>query len=77
MKGFETFCILFAWSSTHSIGIFFFTERKCVDLVVIFNKGREETFAIFLQNGKSCVCIKYLTLVLPRKLIPVNFAFLY
>ena len=48
--------------------------RKCVDLVVIFNKGREETFAVFLQKRKSCVCIRYLTLVRPRKLIPVNFA---
>ena len=42
----------------------------CVDLVVIFNKGREETFMASLQNCKSCVCIKYLTLVRPRKLIP-------
>ena len=33
---FETFCILFIWSSIHSIGIFF-AGRKCVDLVVIFN----------------------------------------
>ena len=71
---FETFCILFVWSLIHSIGIFFFAGRKCVDLVVIFNKGREETFAVFLQKRKSCVCIRYLTLVRPRKLIPVNFA---
>ena len=28
------------------------------------------------KNHKSCVCIKYLTLVRPRKLIPVNFAFI-
>ena len=38
MYGFESFCILFVWSSIHSIGNFFFTGRKCVDLVVIFNK---------------------------------------
>ena len=41
-----------------------------VDLVVIFSKGKEETFMVSLQNCKSCVCIKYLTLVRPRKLIP-------
>ena len=62
------------WYLGVSIGIFFFAGRKCVDLVVIFNKGREETFAVFLQKRKSCVCIRYLTLVRPRKLIPVNFA---
>ena len=76
MKGFETFCILFVWRAVHSIAIFF-TGRKCVDLVVIFSKWKEETFAVFLQNRKSCVCIKYLTLVQQQKLIPVNFAFLY
>ena len=43
---------------------------ECVDSLVIFNKGREETFMASLQNCKSCVCIKYLTLVRPRKLIP-------
>ena len=37
---------------------------------------REETFSVSAQNRKSCVCIKYLTLVRPQKLIPVNFAFL-
>ena len=42
--------------------IFFFPGRKCVDLLVIFNKGREETFAVSLQNHKTCICIKYLTL---------------
>ena len=31
--------------------------RKCVDLLVIFKKGRQETFAVSLQN--PCVCIKY------------------
>ena len=55
----------------------FFAGRKCVDLVVIFNKGREETFAVSLQNSKTCVCIKYLTLVRPPKLIAVNFTLLY
>ena len=63
------------WYLGVSIGIFFFAGRKCVDLVVIFNKGREETFTVFLQNRKSYVSIKYLTLLRPRKLIPVNFAF--
>ena len=43
-----TFCILFVWSSIHSIGIFFFTVGKRVDLEVIFYKGREETFAVSL-----------------------------
>ena len=57
--------------------IFFFAGRKRVNLVVIFNKGREETFAVSLQNGKTCVCIKYLTLVRQRKLIAINFTFLY
>ena len=28
--------------------VFFFAERKCIDLVVIFNNGREETSAISL-----------------------------
>ena len=59
------------------IVISFFTGRKCVDMVVTFNKGREKTFAVSLQNRKSCICIIYLTLVQPRKLIPVNFEFLY
>ena len=35
-------------------------QGESVDLVVIFNKGREETFAVFLQNRKSCVYIRYL-----------------
>ena len=34
------------WYLGVSIGIFFFAGRKCVDLVVIFNKGREETFVV-------------------------------
>ena len=50
-------------------------ERDCIDLVVIFNKRREETFAVSLQNRKSYVCIKYSTLVRPRKLIAMNFTF--
>ena len=50
-------------------------ERDCIDLVVIFNKRREETFAMSLQNRKSYVCIKYSTLVRPRKLIAMNFTF--
>ena len=65
------------WYLGVSIGIFFFAGRKCVDLVVIFNKGREEHFAVSLQNRKDCVCIKYLILVQPRKLIAVNFTLLY
>ena len=56
------------WRAIHSIAIFF-TGRKCVDLVVIFNKWREETFVVFLQNRKSCVYIKYLTLVQPQKFL--------
>ena len=44
----------------HGIGIFFFTGRKYVDLVVIFN------------NRKTCVSIKCLTLFRPWKLITVN-----
>ena len=67
---------LFEVQSTVLI-IFFFAGRKCVDLVVIFNKGREETFAVSLQNRKTYVCMKYLTLVRPRKLTAVNFTFLY
>ena len=61
----QIFCILYVWSSVHNIGISLFAGRKCVDLVVVFNKGREETFAVFLQNCKSWVCIKYLTLFRP------------
>ena len=77
MQCFETFCILFVWSSIDSIGIFFLAGRKCVDLVVIFNKERKETFAVSFQNRKSCVCIKYLTLAQTRKLIAMNFTFSY
>ena len=56
MQGFETFCILFIWSLIHSIGIFFFAGRRCVDLVVTFNKGREEICAVSLQNRiKLCL----------------------
>ena len=76
-KRFWNFFILFLWSSVNSIGIFFFAGRKRVDLVVIFNKGRKETFAVSLQNRRSCFCIKYLTLARPRKLIVVKFTFLY
>ena len=67
MKGFETFCILFVLSSIHSIGIFFFVRRKCVALVVILNREREETFAASLKNCKI--------LVRPRNLIAMNFTF--
>ena len=70
-------CILFVWSSIHCIGIFLFTGRKCVDLVVILKKGKEETFAISLQNRKRCFCLKYLTLFRPRKFIAVNFTFIF
>ena len=45
-------------------------------IVVIFNKRRENIFAVSSQNGKSCVCIKCLALVRARKLIAVNFTFL-
>ena len=56
--------------------VFFFAARKRVNLVVIFNKGKEETFAVSLQNRKTCVCIKYLPLARPRMLIAINFIFL-
>ena len=68
---------LFEVQCTVLVAIFFFAGGKCVDLVVIFNKRRKETSAVSLQNGGSCVCIKYLTLVWPRKLIAINFTFLY
>ena len=38
----------------HSIGIFFFAERKCVDLVVIFIKGRNFC-GIFTKSQKLCI----------------------
>ena len=76
-KVLRPFVFFFVWSSVHINGIFFIARRKCVDLVVIFHQGRDETFAVSLQNRKSCFCIKYLTLVRPRKLIVVNFTFLY
>ena len=75
MLGFKTFYILFVWSSIHGIGIFFFAGKKCVDLIVIFSKGRKEGFAVSLQNRKSCVYIKYLTLIRPWKLIAMNLIF--
>ena len=69
---------LFVSSTFHRVGISFFAVRKCVDLVVIFNKGRGVTFAVFLQNCKKlCLHKKYLTLVRPRELITINFTFLY
>lgn len=42
------------------IVISLFTGRKCVDMVVTFNKGREKTFAVSLQIHKRCDCIKYI-----------------
>ena len=56
---------------------FLFAGRKCVHLAVLFNERREETFAVSLQNRKSCVYINYLPLFRPQKLISVNFALLY
>ena len=38
----------------HSIGIFFFAERKCVYLVVIFIKGRNFC-GIFTKSQKLCM----------------------
>ena len=67
---------LFEVQCTVLVAIFFFAGGKCVDLVVIFNQRRKETSAVSLQNGGSCVCIKYLILVWPRKLIAINFTFL-
>ena len=42
------------WCSVHSIGIFFFAERKCVDLVVIFNEGWN-FWGIFTKSQKLCL----------------------
>ena len=68
------FIFLFVWSSIHMIGIFFFPERKCVDFVVISNKGEDQTFTVSLLF----VCIKYWTLGQPVKSIVVIFTmFLY
>ena len=49
-------------------------REKIIDLVVIF---KEQSFAVSLQNRKSRVRIKYLTLVRAQKLIAMNFTFLY
>ena len=57
------------WYLGVSIGIFFFAGRKCVDLVVIFNKGREETLTLIITKSQK-LC---LTLVRPRKLIATYF----
>ena len=53
MYGSETFCILFVWGSIHSIGFFFSIGRECVDLKVIFNKGREETLQYLSKIAKA------------------------
>ena len=53
----------------HTIN-WFLKKRLDTNLCQIFNKVREKTVMVSLQNCKSCVCIKYLTLVRPRKLIP-------
>ena len=66
----RSFKFFFVWSSILSGGIFFFAGRKCADLVVIFNNGRNLWYLV-VQNWKSCFCIKYLTLVWLQKLIPV------
>ena len=56
------------------IVIFFFSERKCVDLVVISNTGRDDAFTVSLLF----VYIKYWTLGQPLKSIVVIFTmFLY
>ena len=60
--------------------VFYLFEVQSTVLVSSPPQGEKEVifnFAVSLQNGKGCVCIKYLTLVRPRKLIPVNFVFLY
>ena len=72
-KFLRPFVFLFVWSTVYSIGIFL-ARRKCVDLVVISNKRREETFAISLQNRKSCAYIKYFILVRPLKLVTMILA---
>ena len=50
-------------------------RRKCVDLAVIFNKGRNFC-GIFTKLQRPSL-LKILTLVQSRKLIAVNFTFLY
>ena len=42
------------WYLGVSIGIFFFAGRKCVDLVVIFNKGRD-FFRICTKSQNLCL----------------------
>ena len=53
---------------------FFFAGRKCVNLAVIFNNGREETCGIFT---KSPTLLLHKISVRSRTLIAVNFTFLY
>ena len=62
-KVLRPFVFLLISSAIHSISILSSGVRKCVDLKAIYTKGREETFAVSLQNRKGCVCLKYLTLV--------------
>ena len=50
-------------------------RRKCVDLAVIFNKGRN--FCGIFTKLQRLSLHKILTLVQSRKLIAVNFTFLY
>ena len=50
----------------------YFIGLKFYQQLFLTREGKK-LFAVSLQNRKSCVCIKYLTLVWPRKLIAVNF----
>ena len=69
---------LFVWNCIQSIGIFFIARRKCIDLVVVSNKGRGETSALSLRSHKRYGCIKYLTLGQQAELMALNFTmFLY
>ena len=69
---FEVFCVLYLKFNPHYLYLLLRME-KCVDLVVIFNKGIN--FCGIFTNRESCVYIKYLTLARSRKLIAVNFTF--
>ena len=57
------------------------SQRENVLIQYLFLTREGEKLLRYLykitKNQKSCVCIKYLTLVRPRKLISVNLAFLY
>ena len=69
--GLRHFVFLFVWNFLHSIGIFFFVGRKCIDLVLISNEGRH--FCGVSTNSQK-LCLQ--GLFRPLKLVVVNFPFL-